>query len=81
MKDLELEQNVLQEIMDLMDQREGESLKKHPKLAVAKIEVEKPEPEEMEAEELSSEAPKVEGEEEISPEMIQKLLEHFKDLK
>lgn len=79
MKDLALKQNVLQEIMDLMDEKEGENLKSHPKLMAAKIEVEKPEGEEMLEE--SSEAPAVPSEDEISPEMLEKLIEHFKGLK
>lgn len=76
MKDLELKQNVLQEIMDLMDQREGEDLKKHPKLMAAKIEVEKPEDETQ----GEIEGGETEKSGEISPEDLAKLIEHFKGL-
>lgn len=81
MKDLETKKNVLKEIMDLMDSREGDRLKKHPKLVAAQIEVGKPE---IEAEE-EEETPEIESEgeesEEISPEMIEALLEKLQDLK
>lgn len=72
--DLEMKEKILDEIAALMDEREGEDLKKHPKLMAAKVEVEEPEVEEMPAEEKPKE-------EEISPEMIQALMDHFKDLK
>lgn len=82
MRDLETKESVLQEIIDLMDAREGDDLKKHPKLMAASLEVEKPEIE-VEGPEVSSDdlAKKEDDEEEISPEQIRKLLEHFKDLK
>jgi hypothetical protein len=89
MKDLSIKQNVLQEIMDLMDARDGEDLKSHPKLMAAKIEV-KPEgdsksPIEGSDLEESLESPEVEKSEgddgEISPEDLQALLEKFKGLK
>jgi hypothetical protein len=95
MENADLKTKVLQEIMDLMDQKEGDALKSHPKLMAAKIEVAKPE-DSAEAlkekllgdkgeEELgheASESPDVEAKEsaEISPEDLQKLLEHFKGL-
>lgn len=79
MKDLKVKQDVLQEIIDLMDEREGDSLKKHPKLLASKVEVEAPAPE---ADEKSEELPKEESAElpegEISPEDLDKLLEHLK---
>lgn len=67
MQDLEMKQKVAQEIMALMDQKEGERLKSHPKLMAkaAAAPAEEPVAEEM----------PVEGEEELSPEMIQKLIE------
>lgn len=82
MKNLEIKKNILQEIMELMDAKEGESLKKHPKFMAAKVEVEKPAEEGLEME-SSSESPEAEALEEgdITPEQLQKLLEHFKDLK
>ena len=79
MKDLETKESVLQEIIDLMDEREGNDLKKHPKLMAASLEVE--EPEAPSEEDESSDALAAKDEEEITPEQIQKLLEHFKDLK
>lgn len=72
MQDLDMKKKVAQEIMALMDEKDGERLKSHPKLMAAKIEVEKPEGEmglEPESEGLES------SEEELSPEMIEKLLE------
>lgn len=85
MKDLEMKQNVLKEIMDLMDARQGDKLKSHPKLVAAKIEVAKPKEVMMKADdaEESLESPEMEakeGDSEVSPEMLQKLLEHFKGL-
>ena len=81
MKDLETKESVLQEIIDLMDAREGEDLKKHPKLLAASVEVEKPEVVAEEPEVSSDVLAQKDDEEEISPEQIRKLLEHFKDLK
>lgn len=81
MKDLDLKQNVLQEIMDLMDEREANDLKAHPKLMAAKVEVEKPAEDELEAELESAPAEEQPSEDEVTPEMLQKLLEHFQDLK
>lgn len=78
MKDLETKKKVLSEIMELMDEKEGENLKmKSPKFMAAKVEIEKPE-EEKPIEMMSGEAE--EDKEEMSPEMIQKLLEMYKDL-
>ena len=82
MLDLEMKKKVAQEIMDLMDQKDGERLKsKSPKFMAATIEVEKkPKLEEEE----KAESPMMEksedkahemGEGEMTPEMIQKLLE------
>jgi len=79
MQDLELKNKILDEIMGMMDEKDGERLKSHPKFA-AKAALAEPEPE-IEAEE---EALKPEGEiseDEMSPEMIQKMLEMYKDLK
>ena len=68
--------------MDLMDFKEGEKLKKHPKLLGAKIEIEKKGPLEMSEMEMkpSDDGLKIEDEEdEMSPEMIAKLLESLKE--
>lgn len=71
MQDMEMKKKVAQEIMALMDEKDGERLKSHPKLMAAKIEVEKPESEL----ELEAKPEGMESEEELSPEMVQKLLE------
>lgn len=85
MKDLSMKQNVLQEIIDLMDQKDGESLKNHPKFASPVTE----EPSldaEIAEEEISSEEPEVLSAEApaeldgLSEEDLQMLLEKFKDL-
>lgn len=71
MKDLAMKQKVMQEIMDLMDEKDGERLLSHPnakKKAPAAPVVESDELEE----DLDS-APS--EEEELTPEMIAKLLE------
>ena len=88
MKDLSVKQNILKEIMDLMDAKEGEGLKAHPKFAAAKIEVkpESDEPElpvdgaELEEKLEVPEEEKAEGDE-LSDDDLQMLLEKFKDLK
>ena len=80
MKDLKIKENILQEIMDLMDEKEGEQLAKHPKLIAAKVSVAKPVVEETEGEEMETEeSDDVKPEGEISPEDLKKLLEHFKN--
>lgn len=79
MKDLGMKQDILKEIMDLMDVNEGEKLKKHPKFAkVSVLEVEK----KPKGEEMPMMAEKEEGsEEELSPEMIEQLLEQLQKAK
>ena len=86
MKDMELKKKVLGEIMDLMNEKDGEMLGKHPKLMAAKIEIEPKEDEkEMDQEsdlkselmpegglELEKDEMEIEG---LTPEMIQKLKE------
>lgn len=93
MKDLELKNKVLNEIMGLMDDKEGEMLKSHPKLVKAKIDVIKPiaveADEEGESKDLKDKElalgdlgeSKDEGEE-IDPDMLEMLMEklgHLKD--
>lgn len=86
MQDLEIKEKVLQEIMDLMEEREGEALKKHPKLVASKVEVEKPVDEEaseemeVSADMMAKKEDPMSEESEISAEDLQKLLEHFKGL-
>lgn len=83
MKDLELKKNVLKEIMDLMDSREGDRLKGlKAKAAPVKVEIEadaEPEDEMSENEDIESEAGGDDPEMDLSPEMIQKLLEKLKE--
>lgn len=94
MQDMEIKKKVLDEIMELMDEKEGDKLKMHPKLMAAKIEVVKPKDSEsemikekrmgdiseMEPNHEASETQDEEAaEEEISPEMIELLLKKYKD--
>lgn len=80
MKDLETKKKVLDEIIELMDEKEGENLKKKsPKFMAAKVEIQKP-AEEKPAELMSGEESEEGEKEEMTPEMIQKLLEMYKDL-
>lgn len=91
MKDMDLKKKVLSEIMDLMDAREDDRLKKHPKLMKAEIEVvkeEKKEDDEMtpemmdEKEEVMDEmSEEKEAEMDIDPEMLQMLIEKMKEMK
>lgn len=73
MKDQQLKSKVLEEIMALMDQNDGDRLKAHPKLAVSKVEVEQPEPGVDPVD--GGEQPAADELENISPEELQKLLE------
>ena len=81
MDDMDLKKKTLQEIIDLMDQKDGDRLKAHPKLSAAVMMPEKKDSIEVvegSPEEESKESPleeKDEDADEVSPEMIQKLLE------
>lgn len=94
MQDMEIKKKVLDEIMELMDEKEGDKLKMHPKLMAAKIEVVKPKDSESEMikekrmgdisemepnHEASETQDEESAEEEISPEMIELLLKKYKD--
>lgn len=80
MQDLETKQKILDEIMSMMDEKDGERLKSHPKLAAASMPEEKPGLELGEDE--SSENPEMEKKEgDLDPETVQKILEMYKDLK
>ena len=94
MKDMDLKKKVLSEIMDLMDAREGDRLKKHPKLMKAEIEVVGAKPKEDMMEEgeddmkveknpkLDAKEDVAEGEmDDIDPEMLQKLKKKMKEMK
>jgi hypothetical protein len=73
---MELEKKVLEGLIQMLDEQEGEKLKKHPKLMAMEVEIEKkPKMEEMEEPEMESED---DSEMELTPELIQKLLEMSK---
>jgi len=75
MKDLAIKQGVLQEIMDLMDNREGNKLKSHPRLMAAKVTVAKPKCEMDEDEETASKSmDKMDDIADLDPEILDKLL-------
>lgn len=80
---MELEKKVLAGLMQFLDEQEGESLKKHPKFAAVKVE--KLEPEEGSKEEEDAESPEKEkselSEDDMTPEMIQKILEMYEQSK
>lgn len=79
MRDLETKKKVLEEIMSLMDEKEGDSLKmKSPKFMAAKVEIKKPDMEIDPEEEMELGS---EDEEEMSPEMIEKLVKMYAAMK
>lgn len=78
---MELEKKVIDEIIAMLDEQEGEKLKKHPKLMAMEVEIEKkPKMDMMENPEMESEdeSDDSESEMEITPEILQKLLEMSK---
>lgn len=76
---MDLKSKVLDEIIAMLDEEEGSKLKKHPKLMAMQLEVEKqPKPEIKEEALPESESEDVEEEEELSPEIMKKLLEMIK---
>ena len=83
MKDMELKNKVLDEIMAMMKDKEVDGLKKKsPKFMAMSVEVEKPEAKMMEdKKEVMEPEEKMEseGEEELSDDMIKKLLEQLQD--
>lgn len=81
MQDQESKRKVLQEIMDLMDEKDGEQLKRHPKFVSKATEAEEPEIEGVEVSVEGEEEPEaVSSDSELSPEVVQKLLEMYDDL-
>lgn len=84
MQDLDVKKKILDEIMGLMDEKDGDRLKNHPKLIAAKLEIGKPKDEELledpKAEILESPLEE-KKEDELDPESIQKLLEMYKGMK
>jgi hypothetical protein len=73
MKDLETKQKVLDEIMALMDDMDGEKLKKHPKIMAAKIEIkQKPKLK------IEGEKPELEDEEEMDEDLLEELLKQLR---
>lgn len=90
MKDMEMKNKVLDEIISMMKDKEVDGLKKKsPKFMAMSVEVEKPEEKLMEKmagdkKEMMpghemAESPKMEDEEELSDDMIKKLLEQLQD--
>ena len=77
MEDMDMKKKVLQEMMDLMDQKDGDKLKCHPKMMALKVEAKPPEASPAE-ESPESEEP---SEDDLSPEMVQKILEMYKQMK
>lgn len=78
MKNMDLKSKVLDEIISLMDEKEGEGLKKKsPKFMAMSVEVKKPSEKEL-PKELVVENEGEEMEEDLDPEMIKKLLEQLK---
>jgi hypothetical protein len=69
---MDLEKKVLEGLIEMLEEQEGEKLKKHPKVMAMQMEVEK-KPVMPEVEEESEDE-----EMELSPELIQKLLEMSK---
>lgn len=91
---LDLKKNILKEIMDMMDAKEGDRLKKHPKFMKAEIEIgAKPKEDEMMDDKedkpeiemdpkLDAKEDVAEGEmDDIDPEMLQMLIEKMKEMK
>lgn len=92
MKDLGIKSKVLKEIMDLMDQKEGDRLKAHPKLVAMKVTTASPlekvgSAKDMKEDELEKEPSDVEGleqklgsdvSEEIDPETLAQLMKLIK---
>ena len=72
---MDLEKKVIEDIIAMLDEQEGEKLKKHPKLMSMEVEVEKkPEMEKPEMEDESED----ESEMELSPEMLAELMKLVK---
>jgi hypothetical protein len=84
MKDISVKSKVLKEIMDLMDQKEGDKLKSHPKLVAMKVTTAMPmKKEDMMEDKAEGEPKEVEGleeklgsdiSEEVSPELLAQLI-------
>lgn len=85
-KSTQAKKSVLEEIMQMMDNKMSDGLKNHPKIMAAKIEVAKPEVIAVDEPSLDEDdGDKVEDsspeKEEMDPEEMQKLLELYKQLK
>lgn len=70
---MELEKKALAGIIQFLDEQEGETLKRHPKVKKAEKVEEKEEVLESKSEEMS--------EDDMSPEMIKKILEMYEENK
>lgn len=73
---MDIEKKVLEDIIAMLDEQEGEKLKKHPKLMAMEVEVKK-EPMVGEKPEMEEES-EDESEMELSPEMLAELMKLVK---
>lgn len=89
MKDMSVNSKVLNEIIKLMDEKEGDKLKMHPKLVAMKVTTTKPllgSKEDKKEDKMEMESPEIEGMEEkagsdldeLSPEMLAKIMKMMK---
>lgn len=70
---MKLESKILDEIISMLEDQEGEQLKKHPKLMAMEVEVDKKPQVEVDDEIGKEKEDEMDGE--LSPEILQKLLE------
>lgn len=73
---MDIEKKVIEDIIAMLDEQEGEKLKKHPKLMAMEVEVEK-KPMMGEKPEIKEES-EDESEMELSPEMLAELMKLVK---
>lgn len=81
MKEQEIKKKILQEIMDMMDKKEGDSLKNHPKIAKVDIKSNDPEMAEELKDKLVEPDMENDSNEEVDEETKQKLIDLYKNLK
>lgn len=72
---MDIEKKVIEDIIAMLDEQEGEKLKKHPKLMAMEVEVKK---EPMMGEKPEMEESEDESEMELSPEMLAELMKLVK---
>lgn len=71
---MDIEKKVIEDIIAMLDEQEGEKLKKHPKLMSMEVEVEKKPMEEKPEMEESEDEPEMD----LSPEMLAELMKLVK---